>query len=129
MKISKFHNSRLLVVILVLSSLLNACTSFQPVVSNSPEELAETLEVGDRVEVTISNGTEHEFVIKEITTEGIAGDVVTVSFDEITQLKVERIDGDKVKKVTLVVLGVALVVVAINGLTNTTFGAIGFPGP
>ena len=129
MKISKSHNSTPLIVILILSCLLNACTSFQPLGSNSPEFLAKTLEVGDRVEVRTNYGIEREFIIEEITAQGISGNEITANFDEIAQVKVKRVDQEKVKNITLVVVAVPLIVLALGMMTLGGVGAVGFPGP
>ena len=120
---------RTLVIILMISSLLNACTSYQPITGTSPENLTATLEAGDRIEITRTDGSEVAMVIDEITPEGISGDETFVSFDEISQVQVRRVDEEGVEDAALLVLGVPLLILGAGLLVLLAAGSAGIPGP
>jgi protein involved in polysaccharide export with SLBB domain len=121
--------SRTLITLLVVSLVTNACTSYQPVAANTPEELAATLEIGDKVEVTTTDGTELSFKIEEISDEGLSGENTEIGYEQIAQLKVQQVDEEKVEDITMAVLAVPVVVVGIGLLALLAIGGAGIPGP
>jgi len=120
---------RTLAIILVVGTLLNACTSYQPIAGTSPEDLTAMLEAGDRVEITRTDGTEVSITIDEITPEGISGEEIFVSFDEISQVQVRRVDEQKVEDVVMAVLATPLVILGVGLLVLLAAGSGGIPGP
>jgi hypothetical protein len=121
--------NRTLIALLVVSLVANACTSYQPVAANTPEGLAATLEIGDKVEVTTTDGIELSFKIEEISDEGLSGENTEVRYDQIAQLKVQQVDEEKVEDITMAVLAVPVVVVGIGLLALLALGGAGIPGP
>ena len=77
------------VVIVLLVSLLSACTTVQQV-GHSPETLRSTLEVGDEIRVTTSGGEEYEFTIESIDEVAISGEGNVISYDDIENVEATR---------------------------------------
>ncbi|KGJ99086.1 hypothetical protein [Thalassotalea sp. ND16A] len=69
--------------------LLGGCSSLKAVDTihvNSHSELVKYIEVGDEVLVVTKQGVTHEFIIKAINSDAIAGDEVKIPFTDIEKM-------------------------------------------
>ncbi|WP_152593826.1 hypothetical protein [Thalassotalea sp. ND16A] len=77
----------LLTILFVL--FLGGCSSMKAIDTvhvNSHNELIKHLEVGDEVYIVTKQGKKHEFIVKTINSEVVAGDDIKVSITEIEKI-------------------------------------------
>lgn len=88
-------------VLVLLCIFLNACTSMQPI-QDPPSELAEQLEIGDRLVIYDAEGNVFPMILTLIEEDhlvGAAGKKVQrpkrVPIENITRIEVEKLDGTR----------------------------------
>ena len=84
---------RSVVVVLIVTLAFSGCTSMKPIGDVSDTgKVIEQIEPGQRVYISLKDGSKHEFVVKSVTqTEVIGTEQETVSLAEVEEVKVEEI--------------------------------------
>ncbi len=121
---------RFLLALLVVH--LSACSSMQTVAIRDVQPNTEDspVQVGDRVEVDTRDNEELEFVVTDITDDGLAGQFGFVRYDDIRRLSVHRPgsgDGDTLNWILGAVAVVALI--ALVGSADSVSACSGTPCP
>ena len=116
------HNkiARLIIVFLITSLILSACTSsklLRSEYSSDTEEsrafIAKNLQLGDHVKIITNDGRQLKFKVREINSEAIIGDNQQVLFSEIARLEKEQFDLGKSIGQTAGILTIVYTIVAI----------------
>ena len=95
--------TRELVTIIIMAVLLIGCTTMKRV-DPQQTDLAEFIEVGDRLIVYTRNSGNMAMTVTDIDDKVIRSNNVTVKIDDIVRVEVEKIDG---AKTTLAIVGAA----------------------
>lgn len=97
-----------IILVCFFVSTLTACTSMQAVNVdnvNAYKELAQHVKVGDELLIVTKNGQEHQLVVKEITSESIVSDAVTIQITDINKLEKRKFSLLKTGGTTLLIWG------------------------
>ena len=104
---------------LAIVSLASACTTMQPLDVSSTANLANRLDVGDKVEVTRNDGAVMTFKISEMSDTGISGEGQSVAYADIREVKTSKI---KVGPTVGIAVGIAAVAaIAGSGGSGSTY--------
>ncbi len=111
-------------LVLLLSCLMNACTTMQPVTTSNAESpdasqiAVDELRAGDRVSLTTSDGATHDLTVIEVDDQVLRGadcegcSPIAIPVSGIASLDVERVD---VLRSAGVILSVVIVIALIQG--------------
>jgi hypothetical protein len=104
------------VICIVLLAFVAGCTTMRSLPSSDAQSIGSQIEVGDKVQVTRSDGSDVKFKVEAISDEGLAGDGIFVAYSDILQVRVR--EHSTAKTVGLVVA----ILVVIKGLSDYAEG-------
>jgi hypothetical protein len=105
------------IICIVLLAFITGCTTMRALPSSDAQSIASQVEVGDKVQVTRSDGSDVKFKVEEISNEGLAGDGVFVAYSDVLQVRVR--EHSTAKTVGLVV-AILLVVKGLSDYAEVT---------
>jgi hypothetical protein len=94
------------VVCVVLLAFTFGCTTTRPLTTTSPQALARSIGVGDKIEIKRQDGSRLAFEVTEVSGDGIGGSSAFVPYNDMQ--KVSKIQINMVGTGLLVLLGVGL---------------------
>ena len=108
--------------VLLVFVMLCGCTTMQTVDHRNWSGLPGQVEAGDDVRVTLRDGTQHAFVVREVTTDALVGDHLRVQQADIATLQVQAASKGKIAAGTATVGVVALLALFASALAGLSAG-------
>jgi len=102
--------SNKLIVYLILISFTVGCTTMQPVPATGTQSLANQLEVGDKIKITLHDNSDVAFKVSAISAEGISGDGVLVAYSDIQHVQVREFSTGKTVSLVAGIVGFLAIV-------------------
>ena len=102
--------SNKLIVYLILISFTVGCTTMQPVPATGTQSLANQLEVGDKIKITLLDNSDVAFKVSAVSAEGISGDGVLVAYSDIQHVQVREFSTGKTVSLVAGIVGFLAIV-------------------
>ena len=118
---SRLPNNKL-IVYLILISFTVGCTTMQPVPATDTQSLANQLEVGDKIKITLLDNSDVAFKVSAVSAEGISGDGVLVAYSDIQQVQVREFSTGKTVGLVAGIAGILAIVGTSVDIGCTTCG-------
>jgi hypothetical protein len=114
--VERFGATDKVVICIALFGFVAGCTTMRALPSSDAQSIASQIEVGDKVHVTRSDGSDVKFKVEVISNEGLSGNGISVAYSDILQVRVR--EHSTAKTVGLVVA----ILVVVKGLSDYAEG-------